>query len=108
MSLVNIKCPNCGASIQLDNSRESGFCSYCGSKVQIQEAINKIKIDRTGDIKIIYPLDKLLKKPAMGKKHATMPTKFGNRPSKCRRLVFENVRDRMHAGIQLPANGRCR
>ncbi len=51
MSLVNIKCPNCGASIQLDNSRESGFCSYCGSKVQIQEAINKIKIDRTGDIK---------------------------------------------------------
>ena len=50
MSLVDIKCPNCGASIQLDNSRESGFCSYCGSKVQIQEAINKIKIDRSGDI----------------------------------------------------------
>ena len=24
MSLVDIKCPNCGASIQLDNSRESG------------------------------------------------------------------------------------
>ena len=50
MSLVDIKCPNCGASIQLDNSRESGFCSYCGSKVQIQEAINKIKIDRSCDI----------------------------------------------------------
>lgn len=50
MSLIDIKCPNCGASIQLDNSRESGFCSYCGSKVQIQEAINKIKIDRSCDI----------------------------------------------------------
>lgn len=51
MSLVDIKCPNCGASIQLDGSRECGFCSYCGSKVQIQDAINKIKIDKSGDIK---------------------------------------------------------
>lgn len=59
MSLVDIKCPNCGASIQLDNSRESGFCSYCGSKVQIQEAINKIKIDRSCDINNYLHLAKI-------------------------------------------------
>ena len=46
-----MKCPNCGASIQLDNSRESGFCSYCGSKVQIKKEQPKtIKIDRSEDI----------------------------------------------------------
>lgn len=50
MGLVNVKCPNCGAEIQLDSSREEGFCSYCGSKVIIQEAINKVKIDKSGDI----------------------------------------------------------
>ena len=49
MSLVNVKCPNCGAEIQLDSSREEGFCSYCGSKVIIQEAINKVKIDKSED-----------------------------------------------------------
>lgn len=51
MSLIDMKCPNCGASIQLDNSRESGFCSYCGSKVQIKKEQPKtIKIDRSEDI----------------------------------------------------------
>ena len=35
MSIVNVKCPNCGASIQLDSDREEGFCSYCGSKVKV-------------------------------------------------------------------------
>lgn len=50
MSLVNVKCPNCGASIQLDNERADGFCSYCGSKIKVQEAINLIRIDKSGDL----------------------------------------------------------
>lgn len=58
MSLVNVKCPNCGASIQLDNSREFGFCSYCGSKVQVQEAVHKIEIDKSGDIQSYIALSK--------------------------------------------------
>ena len=58
MSLVDVKCPNCGASIQLDNSREFGFCSYCGSKVQIQEAVRKIEIDKSGDIQSYIELSK--------------------------------------------------
>lgn len=56
MSIVNVKCPNCGASIQLDNTREEGFCSYCGSKVKVQEAISKVKIDKSGDLKNLLNL----------------------------------------------------
>lgn len=56
MSIVNVKCPNCGASIQLDNNREEGFCSYCGSKVKVQEAINKVKVDKSGDLKNLLNL----------------------------------------------------
>ena len=47
MPFVSAKCPNCGASIQMDNQQESGLCQYCGSKVQIKEAIAKVKIDKT-------------------------------------------------------------
>lgn len=32
-------CPNCGAGIQLDEKREFGFCSYCGTKIQLNETI---------------------------------------------------------------------
>lgn len=46
-----MNCPNCGATIQLDDSRDFGFCSYCGSKVHIKKEQPKtIKIDRSEDI----------------------------------------------------------
>lgn len=51
MSIVSAKCPNCGATIQLDNERIEGFCSYCGSKVKVLDAINLVKIDKSGDLK---------------------------------------------------------
>lgn len=35
MKLVELKCPSCQASISLDDSREFGFCQYCGNKVLI-------------------------------------------------------------------------
>lgn len=40
MSLKALKCPSCGADISLDDNREFGFCSYCGSRIQIGEQIN--------------------------------------------------------------------
>lgn len=39
-------CPNCGASIQLNDSREYGFCEYCGTKI----AIDKIIVINRGDV----------------------------------------------------------
>ncbi|MGB4092432.1 MAG: hypothetical protein WBK46_10920 [Ruminococcus flavefaciens] len=35
MKLVSYKCPNCNASIQVDDSKRSFFCTYCGSPVNI-------------------------------------------------------------------------
>lgn len=31
--LISLKCPNCNGDVQLDNSREFGFCMYCGTKI---------------------------------------------------------------------------
>lgn len=50
MPFVSAKCPNCGASIQLDDQQESGFCQYCGSEVQFKEAIAKVRIDKSKNL----------------------------------------------------------
>ncbi len=38
--VISLKCPDCGADIQLDNDREFGFCMYCGTKVLITRENN--------------------------------------------------------------------
>lgn len=48
MGFVAVKCPSCGADVQLDDSREFGFCSYCGAKV-VQE---KIVVEHRGTVRI--------------------------------------------------------
>lgn len=40
MPLVAAKCPECGASIQLPNERETSSCVYCGTSVRVEQAIN--------------------------------------------------------------------
>lgn len=40
MAIRALKCPSCGADITIDDSREFGFCSYCGTQIQIGERIN--------------------------------------------------------------------
>ena len=60
MAFVAVKCPNCGASLQMDDSKESCFCSYCGTKVE-RERINinvsgKVIIDQSDRLENIRKL----------------------------------------------------
>ncbi|MCR5522854.1 MAG: zinc ribbon domain-containing protein [Clostridia bacterium] len=48
MGFVAVKCPQCGADIQLDDSREFGFCNYCGTKVMQ----DKIVVEHSGSVKV--------------------------------------------------------
>lgn len=41
MKMVSLKCPDCGANIELDSEREFGFCSYCGTKILINSEMNE-------------------------------------------------------------------
>ncbi len=45
MALISLKCPNCSGDIELDDSREFGFCMYCGSKVVVTKDVNNITIE---------------------------------------------------------------
>lgn len=37
MGKIDVKCSNCGETVQLDDSRTEGFCNYCGNRIQIKE-----------------------------------------------------------------------
>ena len=37
MKLVNLRCENCGAELEIDLEKNQAFCSYCGSKHMLQD-----------------------------------------------------------------------
>lgn len=37
---IAAKCSQCGADIQVDAQRESGFCSYCGAKYVTEKVVH--------------------------------------------------------------------
>lgn len=45
MKLVALKCPNCNADIELDKDREFGFCNYCGTKIMVADAVQKVTVN---------------------------------------------------------------
>lgn len=58
MGIIAIKCPSCGADVSLDESREFGFCTYCGTKVMqdklIVEHRGNVKVDNSEELKNLY------------------------------------------------------
>ncbi len=48
MGMVTMNCPGCGSPVELDDSREFGFCTYCGAKVMVDRMI----VEHKGSVKI--------------------------------------------------------
>lgn len=48
MGFIPVRCPNCSADIQLDDTREFGFCGFCGTKI-VQD---KMVVEHRGSVKI--------------------------------------------------------
>ncbi len=46
MGYIPLVCPQCGAKIDLDDSREFGFCSYCGTKI----IRDKVVVEHRGSV----------------------------------------------------------
>lgn len=60
MPFVSVKCPSCGGNIQLDDSRESGFCVYCGAKVMYKEVVQKMQLSGEVSVKGVADVERLL------------------------------------------------
>lgn len=54
MSLVAAVCTQCGAKIEVDNTKEAGICTHCGTAFITEKAINNYNITNnvTNNIKI--------------------------------------------------------
>lgn len=40
MALVQAKCTNCGANLEIDNSKDAAICQFCGTPFIVEKAIN--------------------------------------------------------------------
>lgn len=52
MALVSLKCPNCGGSLQIENTMEKGFCMYCGSSFMVKDEIQRIQVEHRGTVNL--------------------------------------------------------
>lgn len=50
MPLVAAKCTQCGANIEVDDTKEAGICKYCGTAFITEKAINNYIINNTYNI----------------------------------------------------------
>lgn len=37
IKLISMKCPECGANLEVEEGRKQFYCSYCGSKIMLQD-----------------------------------------------------------------------
>lgn len=50
MKLIDLTCPHCNGTIELDQDKEFGFCMYCGHKIYLERNENKKPKNDTGNL----------------------------------------------------------
>ena len=75
ISLISVKCPECGANLGLEENRQQAFCSYCGAKILISndneyvvKQINEAEIKRAETEQIIQLKQIALEEQRLAKK----------------------------------------
>lgn len=64
MKLIAVKCPQCDATIDVDENRKSCFCSFCGTKIIVDDGsrtYTHIHIDKTREKELEFEKMKLEK-----------------------------------------------
>ncbi len=56
MPYVKVICPSCGGEIQLDDTKEFGFCLHCGTKVIFEDAVQRIELVNQPKLDNLYKL----------------------------------------------------
>lgn len=90
MGFVKLTCPGCGSPIELDDSREFGFCSYCGTKV-VQD---RIVVEHQGSVKVDN--SEMVQKFLLNA-HRALQKEDWEETEKYYNLVEQNVPDSMEA-----------
>jgi DNA-directed RNA polymerase subunit RPC12/RpoP len=57
MKLLSMKCPECGAILDIPDDRKTFFCTYCGNKILLDDGshtVTHIHIDQTREKELLY------------------------------------------------------
>ena len=46
MTMYQMKCPSCGGTIEIEGNRDSCFCTYCGTKVHVDDETHRVEITK--------------------------------------------------------------
>lgn len=46
MKLTVLKCPECGATIEVEKNRDFNFCNYCGCKISLDDGKQEMTINK--------------------------------------------------------------
>lgn len=49
MNIISLKCPECGASLSIEEGRTQCFCQYCGTKIMLDDERSYTKTIHTID-----------------------------------------------------------
>lgn len=60
MGFIALRCPQCGAEINYDNSKDFGFCNYCGSKITTEK--QRVEISGTVNVDGVASLEATLER----------------------------------------------
>ena len=41
--LISLKCPSCGAELNIEDGRDICFCTYCGAKILVEQSDETVK-----------------------------------------------------------------
>jgi len=52
MTFTAGRCPSCGGDVQLDDSKEHGYCLHCGNRINVQDAVTKLKVEFPDSLKV--------------------------------------------------------
>ena len=60
MNMIQLKCPNCNADLNVENNLDSFYCQYCGTKILLQGQ-NKAAVLSKGIVNIMDKYGELQK-----------------------------------------------
>ena len=47
VKMIALKCPECGAKLQIEEGRKQCFCQYCGHKILLDDGSINVNVTRT-------------------------------------------------------------
>lgn len=62
MKMYQLKCPACGGTIEIEKNRDCCFCSYCGTKVYVDDETHRVEITKNINCRKTYTDEATIRK----------------------------------------------